>query len=100
VQLSWLLDEREGLAEVGRERVFGGEGVMAGADLDGALTAGGPDEFLDGPARAGLDGPGDGKGGKDDTQVASMDSAPPVRPLTAVPAHHYRAQTARRPRPG
>ena len=26
-----LLDEGEGVAEVGRERVFGGEGVLAGA---------------------------------------------------------------------
>ena len=32
------LDEREGFAEVGRERVFGGEDVLAGADLDGAVA--------------------------------------------------------------
>src|SRR5271166_4607512 len=60
-----LLDEGEGVAEVGREWVFGGEGVVAGADLDGAVAAGGSDEFLDGPAGAVLDEPGDGEGGED-----------------------------------
>jgi hypothetical protein len=60
---------REGVAEVGRERVFGGDGVLAGADLDGAVAAGGPDEFLDGPPGSGLDEAGDGEGREDDRQV-------------------------------
>jgi hypothetical protein len=49
------LDEREGFAEVGRERVFGGEDVLAGADLDGAVAAGSADELPYGPAGAVLD---------------------------------------------
>jgi hypothetical protein len=64
-----LLDEVEGVAEVGRERVLGGDGVLAGADLDRAVAAGGADEFLDGPAGAGLDEAGDGEGGEHDGQV-------------------------------
>ena len=48
-------------AEIGRQRVFGGEGVAPGADLDGAVAAGGADELLDGPAGAVLDEPGDGQ---------------------------------------
>jgi hypothetical protein len=49
------LDKGEGVAEVGRERVFGGEDVLAGADLHGAIPAGGADELLDGrPARASM----------------------------------------------
>ena len=40
-----LLDEGEGVTQVGRARVFGGEGVLADADLDGAVSAGGADEF-------------------------------------------------------
>jgi len=66
---SWLPDECEGVAEVWRERVFGGDGVLAGTDLDGAVAAGGADEFLDGPAGAGLDEPGDGEGCEHDGQV-------------------------------
>jgi hypothetical protein len=62
------------VAEFWRERVFYGEDVLAGADLDGAVSAGGADEFLDRPARAGLDEPGDGQGGEDDGQWASMES--------------------------
>jgi hypothetical protein len=34
-----LIDEREGVAEVGWERVFGGEDVLAGPDLGGAVVA-------------------------------------------------------------
>ena len=52
-----------------RQRVFGGEDVLAGADLDGAVAAGGADELLDGPAGAVLDEPGDGQGGEHDRQV-------------------------------
>jgi hypothetical protein len=48
-RLSGLPDEGEGVAEVGRERVFGGEDVVSGADLDGSVAAGGADEFVDGP---------------------------------------------------
>ena len=33
-----LLDVGEGVAEAGWRRVFGGEGVAAGADLDGAVA--------------------------------------------------------------
>ena len=64
-----LLDECEGVAEVGRERVFGGEGVVAGADLDGAVSACRADEFLDGPAGAVLDEAGDGEGSEDDREA-------------------------------
>src|ERR1700729_3369532 len=71
----WLLDEGEGVAEVGRERVFGGEDVLAGADLHGAVAAGGADELLEGPAGAALDEPGDGQGGEDDRQVG-LDGIP------------------------
>jgi hypothetical protein len=34
-----LLDEGQGVAQVGLERVLGGEDVLAGADLDGAVAA-------------------------------------------------------------
>jgi hypothetical protein len=51
----------EGVAEVGWQRVLGGQDVMAGADLDGALAARGADEALDGPAAAVLYAPGDGE---------------------------------------
>jgi hypothetical protein len=59
----------EGVAEVGRERVLGGDGVLAGADLDRAVAAGGADEFLDGPAGAVLDEPGDSQGREDDREA-------------------------------
>jgi hypothetical protein len=55
-----LLDVGEGVAEAGWRRVFGGEGVAAGADLDGAVAAGDAGEFLDGPAGAALGEPRDG----------------------------------------
>lgn len=48
-------DERECGAEVVGEGVLGGEGLLAGADLDGAVAAGGADEPADGPASAVLD---------------------------------------------
>jgi hypothetical protein len=70
----WPFDECEGVAEAGRERVFGGEGVLAGADLDGAVAAGGADEFPDGPAGAVPGEPGDGEGGEDGAQVGVEDS--------------------------
>jgi hypothetical protein len=49
--------------------------VVAGADLDGAIAAGGADEFLDGPAGAVLYEPGDGEGGEDDREVG-LDRVP------------------------
>jgi hypothetical protein len=42
-----LLDEGGSVSEVGRERVFGGEEVLADLDLDGAVAAGGAGEFPD-----------------------------------------------------
>ena len=51
----WLLDEGEGVAQVGRQGVFGGESALACVDLDGAVTAGCADEPLDGPAGAVLE---------------------------------------------
>jgi hypothetical protein len=54
-----LLDVGEGVAEAGWRRVFGGEGVAAGA-----VAAGGAGEFLDGPAGAARGEPRDGQGGR------------------------------------
>jgi hypothetical protein len=45
----------EGYSEVGGQGVGGGDGVRAGLDLDGAVDAGGLDEFADGPAGLVLD---------------------------------------------
>ena len=59
----------EGLAEVVGEGVGGGDGVLAGLDLDGAVAAGGPDELPDGPAGLVLDPAADGQGGEHDGQV-------------------------------
>jgi hypothetical protein len=42
---------------------------LAGADLDGAVAAGGADEPSDGPAGAVFDQAGDREGGEDDGQV-------------------------------
>jgi hypothetical protein len=39
--------ERKGVPEIVGQRVGGGEGVVTGLDLDGAVVAGGPDELLD-----------------------------------------------------
>jgi hypothetical protein len=58
-----------GVAEVGRERVFGGEDVLAGADLDGAITACSTDEFLDAPTGLVLDPVADGQCGEHNAQV-------------------------------
>ena len=49
--------------------------MLAGADLDGAVAAGGADELLGGPAGAALDEPGDGQGGEDDREVG-LDGVP------------------------
>ena len=60
---SGLVDEGEGATEVGRERVFGGEEVLADLDLNGTAVTGGADEFPDGPARVVLDELRDGQSG-------------------------------------
>ena len=49
--------------------ILSGQDVLAGADLDAAVTAGGADRALDGAAGAVLDEPGDGERGKHDGQV-------------------------------
>ena len=49
--------------------MFSGEEVSAGADLDRAVAAGGANEFLDRPAGAVLDEPGDGQRGEHDGEV-------------------------------
>ncbi len=58
--------------------VSGGEDVVSGLDLDGAVAAGGPDEFLDGPADGLLDPAADGQGGEHDGQVGVDGLAPVV----------------------
>jgi hypothetical protein len=47
---------------------------MAGADLDGAVAAGGADELPDGPAGAVPGEPGDGQAAKTMARWASMES--------------------------
>ena len=73
--LSWaklvrtLVDRGERLADVVGQGVFGGQGVAAGVDLDGAVAAQGADEFLDRPTGPGLDAVGDCQRGEDDGEV-------------------------------
>ena len=69
VRIVRVPDVVEGLAQVGWERVFGDEGVLAGLDLDGAVVTGGPDEFPDRPAGPGLDPAADGQRREHDGQV-------------------------------
>jgi hypothetical protein len=64
-----VADLGQGLLEVVGEGVGGGDGVRAGLDGDGAVAAGGADEFPDAPAGGGLDPVADGQGGEDDGQV-------------------------------
>jgi hypothetical protein len=45
--------------------------VLAGAELDGAVAAGGADEALGGPAGAVLDEPGDGERREHDGQAGA-----------------------------
>jgi hypothetical protein len=52
-----------------RAGVGGGDGVLAGLDLDGAVAAGGLDELADGPAGLVLDPAADRQGGEHDGQV-------------------------------
>jgi len=68
-RLAGLADRMEGLAQVVGEGVGGGDGVRPGLDLDGAVAAGGLDEFADGPAGLVLDPAADRQGGEDDGQV-------------------------------
>ena len=49
--------------------VGGGDDVVAGLDLDGAVAAGGVDELADRPAGLVLDPAADGQGGEHDGQV-------------------------------
>ena len=49
--------------------VSGGEDVVVGLDLNGAVTPGGLHEFADGPAGPVLYPAGDGQGGEHDGQV-------------------------------
>jgi hypothetical protein len=56
------------------ERVFGGEDVLACADLHGAVAPGGADKLPDGPSGAVLDEPGDGQAAKTIVRWASMES--------------------------
>jgi hypothetical protein len=60
---SGLVDEGEGTTDGGRERVSGGEEVLADLDLNGTAVLGDADEFPDGPARAVLDELGYGQSG-------------------------------------
>src|SRR6476659_7374506 len=64
-----LGDQVERLAEIGREWVLGGEDLQAGADLDGAVAAGGVYEPADRPAGALLDQAADRERGEHDRQV-------------------------------
>jgi hypothetical protein len=63
------VDAVEGFAEVFGQGVGGGDDVVSGLDLDGAVAACGANEFPDGPAGPVLDPPADGQGGGDDGQV-------------------------------
>jgi hypothetical protein len=49
------VDGFDGLAQVVGQRVGGGDDVVAGMDLDGAVSAGGLDELADRSARPMLD---------------------------------------------
>jgi hypothetical protein len=68
------VDGVEGLAEVVRDGVGGGD-VVAGLDLDSAVAAGGAKELADGPAGLALDPARDGQGSEHDCQV-DLDEGP------------------------
>jgi hypothetical protein len=63
----WIAVE-SGLEVVGYG-VGGGDGVVAGLDLDRTVAAGGGHEAFDAPAGGVLDPAGYGQGGEDDGQV-------------------------------
>lgn len=54
---------------MGREWVFGCDGVLADLVLGGAVAPGGADEPFDGPPGGGLDTAGHGQRGEHDGQV-------------------------------
>ena len=64
------MDPAEDFVKFAGQWVSGGEGVVSGLDLDGAVAAGGLDEFLNGPAGGLLDPAADGQGGEHDGQVS------------------------------
>src|SRR5689334_17634400 len=64
-----LGDQRERLAEIGREWVLGGEDLQSGADLDGPVAPGGAYEPADRPTGALLHVAADGERGEHDAQV-------------------------------
>src|SRR6185312_884690 len=74
---SWLkllrscgpIDRGEGFAEIGGDGVGGGDELLSGADLDGAVAAGGAHEPADRPAGALLDEAAHGDRGEHDDQV-------------------------------
>jgi hypothetical protein len=59
-----VVDAAEGLVDVSGQRVGGGDLLVSGLDLDGAVAAGGADEFPDGPGAPVLDPAADGQGGE------------------------------------
>lgn len=56
-------------AQVGRQGVRGGDGVLTDVERDRAVAAGGAHELLDGPAGAFPDEPGDREGGEHDVEM-------------------------------
>src|SRR5690349_17085427 len=62
-------DLRQRVVEVGGQSVLGGDGVLAGADADRAVAAGGADEVFDRPSGAVFDQAADGESGEDDGEV-------------------------------
>jgi hypothetical protein len=65
------VDGFDGLSEVVGSRVSGGDDVIAGLDVNGAVAAGGLDEPAGGPAGRVLDPAADGQGREDDAQLAA-----------------------------
>lgn len=76
MRVSWRVDGAECLAQVVREWVGGGDGLPSGLDLNGAVAAGGLDEFPDRPAGLCLGPAADGKGGEHFTP--GMNDRPPA----------------------
>jgi hypothetical protein len=66
------VDLVEGCLEVGGQGVGGGVGARVGLDLDGAVEAGGLDEFADGPAGLVLD-PAADRQCREDEGLAGLD---------------------------
>jgi hypothetical protein len=64
------VDGVDGFAQVGGDRVGGGDGMRAGLDLDRAIAAGCFHELADGPAGVLLDPAADGQGGEDDGEMS------------------------------